>query len=513
MSGLEEAFVFADKPTGISTHSPDSKILGFVEYLSIKLNTKLFVCHRLDKETSGVILFAKSKEVAAAVAELFEKHQVQKKYLFVTDQKSPNLNELQIESEIIKKGNSFLSQKSLKPNSKTKFKKHCELGKFTVWEAYPESGKTHQIRLHAKDLGIAILGDSEHGGTNFPRLMLHSAELSFKYQGQLIGHQSVLPESFNSTEILGDLTLAQYFSSLDRRQRLFDWKLDSTNTIRLIHNQGWGMSADLLGEYLWCYWFDEQLPAEKDLLRIKKLAEVVNVKGWKVQLMENRGQVPVAQHNLSTIDVAEWIGKENGVNYVFKKEQGNSPGLFLDQRQNRAWVQRNSQNKKVLNLFCYTAGFSVCAALGGASEVVSVDTSKATLDWGKENFKANNLEPEKYEFWAADARYFIAGAKKKDRLFDLIICDPPSFARNKQGVFKLDRDFKDLAKELYLILAPKGRILFSLNLEKWDDRKFQEEIYNLKLTGLRIEASPIRDLDYEMPGQEVVMKSLFIVKH
>ncbi len=512
MKITSDDLLFADKPSGISTHSPDVNILGFVEYLSKQLAEKLYVCHRLDKDTSGAIVFAKSKEVAAEIAELFEKHQVHKTYRFVTDRKPQLPAEILIETEILKIGNSYLSKKSTTPNSKTVFNKKLELGEFTIWEAFPETGKTHQIRLHAKELGIEILGDTEHGGSFFPRLMLHASNLSFQIRGKDLTFSAPVPESFSSIQILTDQVLAQYFTCLDRRRRLFDFQSDSTNTIRIIHNQGWGMSADLLGDYLWCYWYDQRLPGESDLERIKKLANSIGVKGWKVQLMENRGVAPVAVHSLSTIDCADWLGLENQVKYIFKREQGYSPGLFLDQRQNRAWVKAHSLQKKVLNLFCYTAGFSVCAALGGAFEVVSVDTSKATLDWGRDNFIVNELDPSKYEFWAADARYFIAGAKKKNRQFDLIICDPPSFARNKQGVFKLDRDFQDLLQELYEILSPQGRILFSLNLEKWNYQKFQEEIRQTKLPGLRIEASPIRDLDYELPGEELVMKSLFIVK-
>ena len=135
-------------------------------------------------------------------------------------------------------------------------------------------------------------------------------------------------------------------------------------------------------------------------------------------------------------DQMDWVGSEHGLKFVFKSNQGWSPGLFLDQRANRNWVHQNSAGKTVLNLFCYTGGFSVAAAKGGAERVESVDTSAATLNWSKENFAANDIDVSQHGFFKSDAREFLKIAKKKERQFDTIICDPPSFARSKNYIQK-----------------------------------------------------------------------------
>ena len=172
----------------------------------------------------------------------------------------------------------------------------------------------------------------------------------------------------------------------------------------------------------------------------------------------------------------EWTAKEEGLQYYFRRRQGLSPGLFLDQRANRRWLRDQSANRSVLNLFSYTGGFSLNAALGGAHQTVSVDLSRSFLDWSRANFTLNGIDTENHEFWPADARYFLRGCAKRGRRFDLIICDPPSFGRSSNGVFRIEKDLPLLLRGIDSALEQNGLVFLSNNYEGWDQNTFAQRV-------------------------------------
>lgn len=207
----------------------------------------------------------------------------------------------------------------------------------------------------------------------------------------------------------------------------------------------------------------------------------------------------------------KWNACEGDLRFELRADAGLSPGLFLDQRMNRKWVREQARDLRVLNLFCYTGGFSLASALGGAGEVVSVDLSQSTLNWCRRNFELNGLKPSQYEFWKADARDFLRRTAKRGRQFDLIVCDPPSFARGESGVFRIEKDLPALLQELAAVLAANGRILLSSNYEKWREQDFHNRI-NKAVSALKLDvvAAPPSDWDYELPGVEPILKSLVL---
>ncbi len=159
---------------------------------------------------------------------------------------------------------------------------------------------------------------------------------------------------------------------------------------------------------------------------------------------------------------------ENGKVFLIRPTEIYSVGLFLDQRQNRkALAEACTPASKVLNLFSYTCAFSVYCASAGA-ETTSVDVSSKYLDWGKENFRENGLDLVRNRFFVADARYFLRAALKRNEAYDLIIVDPPSFARGKQNEpFSVRRDLGQLLVQCREVLASNGTIFASTNYAKW----------------------------------------------
>ncbi len=187
-----------------------------------------------------------------------------------------------------------------------------------------------------------------------------------------------------------------------------------------------------------------------------------------------------------------WVATENGMLFEFRLDEGTSPGLFLDQRDRRLDVRATTAKMRVLNRFAYTGGFSVAAALGGASEVVTVDISKKYIAWTQENFKLNGLqvlekptndEPRPYEFWSVESEKFLEGAIRRGRKFDLVICDPPSFSRSSKGVFRVEKDYPKLLGMCVSVLAPRGRLIFSTNYQGWTQSDFQKRMQP-KILGL-----------------------------
>ncbi len=210
----------------------------------------------------------------------------------------------------------------------------------------------------------------------------------------------------------------------------------------------------------------------------------------------------------------QWTITENGISFDLRHSQGMSSGLFLDQRENREEVRETTHGKKVANFFSYTCGFSVAAAMGGAAEVVSVDTSKQSLDWGKDNFKLNGLDPEKYEFFTADTLFFLNSCMKRGRKFDMILLDPPTFSRAKGEIFRLAEKLAPMIETSLKCLEKEGRILFTYNDEELSPShvaKIIEEVaLKLGFTFVRLEkVKP--PLDFEFPlERDTVLRGFWI---
>lgn len=167
--------------------------------------------------------------------------------------------------------------------------------------------------------------------------------------------------------------------------------------------------------------------------------------------------------------------QENGHKFLIRPYDGFSVGLFLDQRNNRSLLAKKKRGG-VLNLFSYTCGFSVyCAASG--STVTSVDISAKYLDWGKENFKANGLDPKANRFFVADARYFLRAAAKREETYDLIIVDQPSFSRGmKNEPFSVKRNLGELLTQCAEVLSEDGTLFVSTNFAQWNEADLDKAI-------------------------------------
>ena len=151
---------------------------------------------------------------------------------------------------------------------------------------------------------------------------------------------------------------------------------------------------------------------------------------------------------------------EYGMKILVDVRRGQKTGLFLDQRENRRLVRELARGRpEALNLFSYTGGFSVAAALGGSTHVVSNDLDADALQLARATFKANGLDPADHAFAQGDAFDLLAAYKKQGRRFDLVVCDPPAFAKSQKAVEGALAGYASLNRAALQVLAPGGLLV------------------------------------------------------
>ncbi|WP_107038685.1 class I SAM-dependent rRNA methyltransferase [Brumimicrobium mesophilum] len=138
--------------------------------------------------------------------------------------------------------------------------------------------------------------------------------------------------------------------------------------------------------------------------------------------------------------------EEYGVKFYAYTQSGHKTGFFLDQRPNRLWVQENAKNKKVLDVFSYVGGFGIHALKGGAESLTSIDISQQAMDVAAENIKLNKLDKSKWTPVAEDAFLAMKELIDKNQEFDIVIIDPPSFAKQASEVNSASNQYERLAR-------------------------------------------------------------------
>lgn len=484
----------ANKPYGISSHKTDLDKPGFIEWLSKEHKKNLHICHRLDKTTTGCFVTTADKDECAEIGDLWSQGKVYKKYLLITD-KIPSQTEWDVSTPIEEK------------SASTHFRcLHTQDG-FALIEATPIHGRTHQIRIHAQESHIPLLGDAQHGGSPFPVMFLHCQSIqSEKFQFTIEP-----PLVYTNLSLLKDPLLCQWLMSYDRRWRLYPQLVDGKHCVRLVHDEGTPLRVDLLGPVAHAGWWSDVPPSEQTLKSLHHFFELIKIKHWTLQ---NYGKSR-SLDNKFYVDHApnSWTATENSLVYEMTKSVGASPGLFLDQREHRQWLQQNSKGQKVLNLFAYTAGFSLNASLGGATEVVTVDLSRKYIEWSKKNFSLNHLDQKSFRFYDMDSFAYLKFAAKKGLTFDIIVCDPPSFSRHDKTTFRVEKDFPQLIESCLAVLSPKGTLLFSTNFEQWDADQWRTQIKSqCKLQDIEFTDNFSMQWDFDWHKKHSLLKTFRLTK-
>jgi 23S rRNA (cytosine1962-C5)-methyltransferase len=241
-----------------------------------------------------------------------------------------------------------------------------------------------------------------------------------------------------------------------------------TSAYRVIHADGDGIpgvTVDRYGDYLVAHLYTAAIEPLREMLydalqAVWQPRAIYEQRRFRPQTGEGqREPATLARGELAPVELEV---QENGLTFVVDVTAPFGAGLFLDLREGRESVAARAEGKRVLNLFSYTGAFSVYAARAGASEVVSVDLAAKAHARARRNLQANQLPESKHDLIAGDAFKVLAKLAERERRFDLIVLDPPSFAQAKGRVFSVQKDYRELCEACLAVAAP-GALLAAVS--------------------------------------------------
>jgi len=462
------AFLYQDsnwlavnKPSGISTHSAYEGDLGLVEWLLLHHDLRVHICSRLDKGTSGVLLFGLNPKAVAKAQVIHEQELAQKTYFFIAGKSS-------------KTSWSCSDPLDGKP-CKTHFNKIQEGSVYALYEALIHRGRTHQIRRHAAASGIPLLGDSEYKGPEFSRLCLHCSKVDWPEIDHVL---RVDPPHWFGLCLNG---VSEEVTSLAIAEKRHPFLSGITDCCRLVHRGEFSenIAIDKYGEWLCVTGFDESFPAKQLLYKMQDLLDSLSHScGCQGGVVKTNLRDPHKRKLFA--DIATWgkaipdsfLVREHDLHFTVQLNDRQHTGLFLDHRDSRRRIAKAAKGKRVANLFAFTCSFSVYALAAGAEVVFSVDLAAGCLKRGRENVETNQLaKTGNAKFIKEDTRKWLARQIRKKQNdgsefnpFDLIICDPPVFASaGKRNSFHVEKEWPSLVRDVHTILSKDGEALFSNN--------------------------------------------------
>ena len=327
------------------------------------------------------------------------------------------------------------------------------------------------VLLEASDLADVHLKDQEVEVYRQEGTFLGTAYLSQQNKG-LGWFVSTDKVTFNQA----------FFETLFRQakeKRSAYYQDELTTAFRLFNQEGdgfGGLTVDLYGDYAVFSWYNSYVYQIRQTIseafrqvfpEVLGTYEKIRFKGLDYESAHVYGQ---EAPDFFTV-------LENGVLYQVFMNDGLMTGIFLDQHEVRgSLVDGLAMGKSLLNMFSYTAAFSVAAAMGGASQTTSVDLAKRSRELSQAHFQANGISTDDHRFIVMDVFEYFKYAKRKALTYDVIVLDPPSFARNKKQTFSVAKDYHKLISQSLEILNPKGIIIASTNAANVSLQKFTEQI-------------------------------------
>lgn len=267
--------------------------------------------------------------------------------------------------------------------------------------------------------------------------------------------------------------------ALNKRKEFFN--NPDTNAFRVFNGEGdgiGGLTIEYFDGFYVINWYSRGIYKFRDCV-INSLKTIVDFRGIYQKKRFSEDGKYIEQDDFimgERADVPLFV-KENGVNFAVYLNEGAMVGIFLDQREVRKKIRDEYSNgKTVLNTFSYTGAFSVYAALGGALKTTSVDLANRSLSKTIEQFSINCIDYEAQDIVVEDVFKYFKYAVKKELKFDLVILDPPSFAKSKNFIFSADKDYKNLLKEAITVTEDGGVIVASTNCSSFNMDKFKEFI-------------------------------------
>ena len=327
------------------------------------------------------------------------------------------------------------------------------------------------VLLEASDLADIQLKDKE--------VEVHSQDGNFLGTAYLSQQNKGLGWFVSTDKVAFNQAFFETLFRQAKEKRKAYYQDDLTTAFRLFNQEGdgfGGLTVDLYGDYVVFSWYNSYVYQIRKVIseafrqvfpEVLGTYEKIRFKGLDYESAHVYGQ---EAPDFFTV-------LENGVLYQVFMNDGLMTGIFLDQHEVRgSLVDGLAMGKSLLNMFSYTAAFSVAAAMGGASQTTSVDLAKRSRELSQAHFQANGISTDDHRFVVMDVFESFKYAKRKGLTYDVIVLDPPSFARNKKQTFSVAKDYHKLISQSLEILNPGGIIIASTNAANVSRQKFIEQI-------------------------------------
>ncbi|WP_373035482.1 class I SAM-dependent rRNA methyltransferase [Sulfurimonas sp.] len=269
-------------------------------------------------------------------------------------------------------------------------------------------------------------------------------------------------------------------SAIEYREDFYKDK--NTTAFRVFNSEGdgvGGLTIDYFDDFYMITWYSIGIYELKAEI-LEALKSLVDYKGiYQKKRFDTKGKYLDDADDFVCGEKAPspLIVKENKANFAVYLDDGAMVGVFLDQKDVRKTIRDvYAKDKTVLNTFSYTGAFSVFAALGGAKNTTSVDLAKRSLSKTQEQFSINNIDANTQNILVEDVFNYFKYALRKKLLFDLVVLDPPSFARSKKHTFSASKDYVKLLKEAIQITNKNGIIVASTNAANFSMMTFRDFI-------------------------------------
>ena len=500
-----------NKPHGLVVHGGDAELGGdLVSRLKRVLRARgesdyLGVHQRLDTGTSGVLAFTRDAAQNAGIAEQMSGHTTARTYVAVVSiaPRSALRDAGSFEERLETVKNRTRVVKSGGVHARTLYRVLSRVKDRALIELQPETGRTHQLRVHLSHAGASIVGDDLYGGAPAERLFLHARALAF--ERPKLRFDVPPPDSFEDAlharaPRLG--SIARLREALADAGCLRFPLCEQNDTFRVANDLGDGLPGvciDRYGDFAVL-----SLASDEASAHAQTLSELLHEFGARGVYVKQRAKADLRREAHAELAPKipsvgepvppELIVQEGVARFRVTLDEGLSCGLFVDQRDNRARIAALAGGQRVLNLFSYTCSFSVYSALSGAEHVTSVDLSGPALARGRENFVLNGLDPAAHAFVQTDAIEWLARAGKRGEKFGLVILDPPSFATSGKGkTFRVADGYTDALALVFGVLAPGGRVLAVTNHRKTSPAAFRKMAHEAARASSR-EITQLKDL-------------------
>ena len=331
----------------------------------------------------------------------------------------------------------------------------------------------------SKGLVLLEASDLENNNLKDQEVEVHSQDGNFLGTAYLSQQNKGLGWFVSKDKVTFNQAFFETLFRQAKEKRSAYYQDELTTAFRLFNQEGdgfGGLTVDLYGDYAVFSWYNSYVYQIRKVIseafrqvfpEVLGTYEKIRFKGLDYESAHVYGQ---EAPDFFTV-------LENGVLYQVFMNDGLMTGIFLDQHEVRgSLVDGLAMGKSLLNMFSYTAAFSVAAAMGGASQTTSVDLAKRSRELSQAHFQANGISTDDHRFIVMDVFEYFKYAKRKGLTYDVIVLDPPSFARNKKQTFSVAKDYHKLISQSLEILNPEGIIIASTNAANVSRQKFTEQI-------------------------------------